>query len=370
MVEVVLVHVQFFWLFLLTVLRFGKKKRLNRTAFAVTRLLLSMDSLRDPMGVLLVLDNYALKVATGTMCEIERNRLLKWIIDLVENKYVQLWFRYDDENEYNGDLRNMPNWAYSYALSLFLSHKWSYFEDKAEIENSRKKADDALREAMIKFPTLVGLLLQNLEIDTTGRSFQRDWITVLDFITDHARRLVREWRNEKSNDPAVLSATTHACDLIMQVFVRNCVDTWRDDDVLQWLFENLKELKNSSLEQDTAPLPPNPAVMRYLNVDLSDFENKIQLLPEDANVVNAGLIGHALVIHLNRPRFVRQMQQRGGDPNDMNEFALGENNMFLPRRALLGPPTEIIDPDWPVLEVFWRSFLPWTHVEGVPPPRR
>jgi hypothetical protein len=35
-----------------------------------------------------------------------------------------------------------------------------------------------------------------------------------------------------------------------------------------------------------------------------------------------------------------------------------------------GPPTGIVDPDWPIAEVFWRSLLPWNHVEGVPPPRR
>jgi hypothetical protein len=328
-----------------------------------------MDPLRDPMSVLLVLDNYALSVAMGTIYEMERIRILKWIMHLVESNYVQLWFQDDDKNEYNGDLRNMPNWAYSYALTLFLFHKWSYFEDEAAIEDSRKKADEALKVAMSTFPTLVGLLLQHLQIDTTGRSFQRDWITVLDYITDRARFLIREWRNGKGTDPAVLSATTQSCDLIMQVFVRNCVEMWKDDDVLQWLFENLKELNDSSLEEDTVPSAPHPALMRYLNVEISDFENKIQLLPEDANIVNADLIEHALTIHLNRPRFVRQMQQFGGDPNDMNEFALEGNIMFLPRRTLLGPPTEIIDPDWPVLEVFWRSFLPWTHVEGIPPPR-
>ena len=36
----------------------------------------------------------------------------------------------------------------------------------------------------------------------------------------------------------------------------------------------------------------------------------------------------------------------------------------------LGPPTTIIDPDLPLLEVFWRSVLPWARVEGVPPANR
>ena len=35
-----------------------------------------------------------------------------------------------------------------------------------------------------------------------------------------------------------------------------------------------------------------------------------------------------------------------------------------------GPPTGLVDPDLPLVEVFWRSFLPWNHVEGVPPPNR
>jgi hypothetical protein len=39
-------------------------------------------------------------------------------------------------------------------------------------------------------------------------------------------------------------------------------------------------------------------------------------------------------------------------------------------RQFLGPATEIIDPDLPLLELFWRSALPWAHVEGVPPANR
>ena len=39
-------------------------------------------------------------------------------------------------------------------------------------------------------------------------------------------------------------------------------------------------------------------------------------------------------------------------------------------RNFFGPATTIIDPDLPLLEVFWKSALPWARVEGVPPANR
>lgn len=56
--------------------------RLSRSSFAVGRYLLSMDPLRDPRGILLALDHYALD------SNVDRND--QWLVDLVEQKTVRL----------------------------------------------------------------------------------------------------------------------------------------------------------------------------------------------------------------------------------------------------------------------------------------
>ena len=104
--------------------------------------------------------------------------------------------------------------------------------------------------------------------------------------------------------------------------------------------------------------------MRYARCDPSDYEDKIQTMPADANPLDPQMVAHAMTIDTTRPRFMQRIPRAGGGIAD--EFEMMNQNGAV----LAGTPTEIIDPDWPMLEVFWRSMLPWAHVEGVPPPRR
>jgi hypothetical protein len=113
-------------------------------------------------------------------------------------------------------------------------------------------------------------------------------------------------------------------------------------------------------------------MLRYASCDPSDYENKIQMLPPDMNVIDPGLIVHAMEVNTNRPRLIRRMP-RGGGGAAAAAAALqehGANGLPANRQRLLGPPTQVVDPDWPMAEVFWRSFLPWNRVEGLPPARR
>jgi hypothetical protein len=70
----------------------------------------------------------------------------------------------------------------------------------------------------------------------------------------------------------------------------------------------------------------------------------------------------------NRRRFLRINRRRGG--RDDGE---GIDMELLARqrpRTLLGTGRDgmqVIDPDLPLLELFWRSLLPWARVDGVSP---
>jgi Transcriptional repressor TCF25 len=327
--------------------------RLTRSALALSRYILSLDPLRDPTGVLLALDHYAL-----ASDEVVYDQ---WLVELVESDSIQVWYR--DEGTglaYRCGLLELPNWAFSYALALFRN------QYNAPSDVPRLKADEAIQKAMSRFPAVVGLLLQDNEVDTTGRSFRRDWSPVLDFAWDRSRHLRNAWLSASNSDTISVSATLQASELIVKIFVKLNARLWGRDEVLQWMYSNLKILQSTN---PGLPVQPDLALVRYIGCDPSDFDNIVHTLPPDVNIIDAGLIAHAMAMVPNRPRLLRRMQRGAGA--DVDEHVIGGNDFRNTANPILGgPPTHVVDPDLPLAEVFWRSFLPWSRVEGVPPPRR
>lgn len=303
------------------------------------------------MGVLLALDHFALLTNNETNDQ--------WIVDFVESEKVKLHYK-DDTAEvgYECALLDMPNWAYSYALALFRLAR------SQPTDESSAKADHALKQALGRFPSVLEQLLVQNDVNTSGRSFQTDWPVVLGFARERDQKVRHTLTESAAADPVVRACTTQAHDLIIRIFVQQNFKLWSIDAVLQWAHRNLKDL----MENPDDVIPLQPAIMRYARCDPADYEDKIQTMPADANPLDPGLVAHAMTIDTNRPRFM-QRAARGAGAMMMDEFqmmaGLNPNGVVL-----AGPPTEMIDPDWPILEVFWRSFLPWAHVEGVPPPRR
>jgi hypothetical protein len=214
-----------------------------------------------------------------------------------------------------------------------------------------------------RFPGVVGKLLQENDVDTTGKSFRRDWLAVLDFATVKSASLQNKWATSMSAvDTIVMAATLQSVDLVVKIFVMQNARQWAEDAVLQWVHDSLKDLMEAP---DESPAPPSPALMRYLGSNPADYDRKIQQLPPDANIIDPNLMAQAMIVDPRRRRLLRREHRAGG------EHAQDENPFFpVPQQAFGGPPTNNIDPDWPLLEVFWRSFFPWNRVVGVPPPRR
>jgi len=334
---------------------------LPKTAFAVSRFILSLDPLRDPWGVLLCVDNFAL-ASNSTSAD-------KWIIKVVESGKINVCYRDEDSEKkvHTCGLLSLPNWAYSYALALFRRS-----EDDDSEGGAKSRADETLQNAISQFPSAVGLLLEENDVDTSGRSFRRDWMPVMDYISNRSRALQNAWLSAGSLDPVETSATIQATELIVRIFVLQNGRNWAHDKTLQWLYDNLNEQRTRNPD---LPGPPSPALMRYAGSNPADYDNKIQQLPPDMNVLDPNLLAYAMAIDPNRPRFLRGghraafedqlgggMRQDGGDG--------GGWTVPAPRGEIFGPPTNDVNPDWPLLEVFWRSFLPWNRVVGVPPPRR
>lgn len=331
-----------------------------RTALAVTRLTLSLDPLRDPKYALLSLDSQALAVALGSNLP-EQKKTLEWFVALVESPAIELCYE-EDDTKYRGKLRDLPNIAYSYALALFILARAASLvvDESSQATNLRELSNAALQEAITRFPTIVPQLLEKLEVDTTGRSFQRDWLTVMDYASDRCETVNNAWFAE-APDYFLMTRLAQSIEKISTIFVMQSAAHWSDEHVLQWLFDNLQILSSSGA--DAIVELPSFALLRYTGVKTSWYNTRIDLLPEDANLLDPNIVAHAMAVQPGRPRFLRNQHVF-----DQQLNAAAANNG---RPRFLGPPTQVVDPDWPLVEVFWRSFLPWNRVEGVPSaPRR
>jgi Transcriptional repressor TCF25 len=322
-----------------------------RTSLAVSRYLLAMDPLRDPMGVLLIMDCFALQTMNDEHCQ--------FLVTLVESARIEIYYRNNSERkEHVGGLLDLPNWAYSYALALYR------LGTSRGDENMDQRAIEALMEAVRRFPAVVEQLLVKNELDMTGRSFRTDWPIVLSKL-----RSVALTPPDKDYDPIMHHATTQAAHVIAKIFVeRNC-KLWSSNSIVAWLYDASARV-TAEEKNLKCSLSLDPSILRYARSDPEDYEDRFRHLPQEANPLDPNLVAAALVVDPNRRRLFR-----GGGGVARG----GEDEQFDPRnRGLLvghelligGPPTHIVDPDDPLLEVFWRSLLPWNHVDGIPPPRR
>ena len=303
------------------------------------------------MNILLALDHFTLLSNTQNNDE--------WLVDFVESGKVSVFYQDEgsDSGGYECELLGLPNWSYSYALALYR------INENQPSPDSEEKANIAIKTALSRFPSIVEQLLVKNEVNTSGRSFQTDWPSILGYATDRAKEVLSALSGAAS-DPVVRACTSQAYETIARIFVHQNFKLWSSDSVLKWVYRNLHELKESENKESIISL--SPAIMRYTRCDLSDYDDKFQTLPAEANPLDPALVAHALNVDPNRPRFVQRMQRGGGGFGEEADFGAGN----FQGEILAGAPTQMVDPDWPLLEVFWRSALPWAHVEGVPPPPR
>lgn len=221
----------------------------------------------------------------------------------------------ESQEQYECQLLDLPNWGFSYALSLF----------NLDGDTTKEETNSALKTAICRFPSIIGGLLAKNEIDANSRSFRTDWPSALKFLNELDVQFQKRTYETYSSDPIIRARISQAYDTIARIFVQQNFKLWSSSKVLTWVYENLMVLREESKNSELKDLPPlSPAIIRYVNADPSDYEDKFQTMPAEANPFDPNMIQLALNVDPNRRRLVQRNPRHVGanfmDENG-NDFA-------------------------------------------------
>lgn len=200
-----------------------------RTAFEISKLILSLQPDVDPLAMVLVVDYYAL-----------RSKQYGWLVEFYE--------------QYNAsrNLAQLPNMAYSYALALYTLH------------GSCERANEALQYALFMFPGVLRPLLDEMSVQTDKRVVASSY-----FFAD------------------ISGNQSPALHQLVCLYVCRAKIIWRQNDVLTWLETNVNTVLDRIDAKDPiisdckekrfvryGGTPPRP-ILRH--VILSDYKEKVPL---------------------------------------------------------------------------------------------
>ncbi|XP_029732440.1 ribosome quality control complex subunit TCF25 [Aedes albopictus] len=199
----------------------------SRTALEVAKLILTLDPVSDPLAIILMIDFYAI-----------RAKQYEWLVQLY------------DEWEATNNLSQLPNMAYSYALALFHLKRMD-------------AADRALQYALLMFPAVLRLLLNELGIQPDSRVIGHNYFA-----------------------PSTYDKATVALQQLTSLYVCRSKLVWRDTEILPWLERNVAtvldrvDAKDDIVAEYTAKrnqryMNPPRAILRH--IVLSDFKEKVPL---------------------------------------------------------------------------------------------
>lgn len=152
----------------------------SRTALEVAKLILTFDPVNDPLAIILMIDFYAI-----------RAKQYDWLVQLY------------DEWEATNNLSQLPNMAYSYSLALFLLKR-------------TEAADRALQYALLMFPSVLRLLLDELGIQPDSRVIGHSYFAA-----------------------STYDKATVALQQLTSMYVCRSKLVWRDTEILPWLERNV-----------------------------------------------------------------------------------------------------------------------------------
>ncbi|XP_013114197.1 ribosome quality control complex subunit TCF25 [Stomoxys calcitrans] len=201
-----------------------------RTAFEISKLILSLNPDVDPLAMVLIIDYYAI-----------RSKQQTWLVKF-----------YDEYNTVR-NLSQLPNMAYSYALALFL------------MQGENENADKALQYALLMFPGVLKPLLDELSVQTDKRVMGNSYF-----------------------NSEVSGSQSPALHQLVSLYICRAKVIWRQNNILPWLERNVNvaldriESKDEVIQEYSQKRaaryvqPPRP-ILRH--VILSDYKEKVPLAP-------------------------------------------------------------------------------------------
>jgi hypothetical protein len=225
----------------------------------------------------------------------------------------------ESREEFEGQILDLPNWGFSYALALFnLCDETNISEN-----DTKEQANNALKIALCRFPSAIGHLLASNEVDASSRSLRTDWPAALKFLDELVCEFQKRLYETCDSDAVRRARISQAYDTIVRIFVQQNFKLWSSSAVLIWVYDNLMALQEEMKNSDGIKAAPlSPAIIRYVNSDPIDYENKFQTMPADANPFDPNIIALALNVDPNRRRLV-QRNQRHADANLIDENGNG-----------------------------------------------
>ncbi|XP_034658743.1 transcription factor 25 isoform X1 [Drosophila subobscura] len=218
-----------FYIVLFKHAQYLEERACSRTAFEISKLLLSLQPETDPLAMILVIDYYAL-----------RSKQFGWLVEFYE--------------EYNAarNLSQLPNMAYSYALALYTLH------------GACERSNEALQYALLMFPAVLRPLLDEMSVQTDKRVLASSY-----FFSD------------------VSGNQSPALHQLVCLYVCRARVVWRSTEVLPWLESNVNVVLDRIDAKDPVVneykekrsvryggTPPRP-ILRH--VILSDYKEKVPL---------------------------------------------------------------------------------------------
>ena len=346
----------------------------------------------------------------------QMNPIERMNLCILKNDLNQIHIHYKDpltSRHHWCPLTHMPNWAFSKALALYRLSKdeipdQSQQDDNAEATTAtlEQRAEEALIQALTRFPMVLSKLLTMNNVNTQDRSFQMDWPSILPYFNGDAMENNGSGVGSNSVEKRVTKA---AGEHVVRIFVQRCYKFWGDAGVLQWLYrccaKMVQQLQQQSLPQneqdaengthagndptaETQNGTPattinrnkyftstfSPALARYAQCDPSEYEDAFRTFPPEAIALDPNMVAPAMALNPNRRgRFLRGANIRAGG---MGRARVNQEEVALmdQLRGLLAgnngqQEMEMLDPDSPLLQLYLQSLLPWAQVDGVRPPR-
>ncbi|EIW81729.1 DUF654-domain-containing protein [Coniophora puteana RWD-64-598 SS2] len=207
-----------------------------RTAFEFTKLLWSLDPWSDPHGALLHLDFLAVRANMGD-----------WLLD-VYDAYASMYAKskaQDKDKTDRVDPSVLPGWMYARSLAIRVREGGK--ENTKGGGGGSVSSTEALREAIIAFPSVVPVLADKADVSLSGE------------LRSHpAFRL--------HTDESGLSSPQAALHLLSHLYATRSANLWKEPEVASWF----RETANSMLSKFTARTSPhdtsNPTRARFLKI--------------------------------------------------------------------------------------------------------